>query len=187
MLANICMHVLLWMKGDVHVLHIHWVHLNIMFKFSCPVILTEWLLSFIHEKETPFPSIVWWGMYVVYWYSCTQCTQFCWILLQICWIFFLQITSTDYTVKSSKVSSDGTPSVYSVSTLLGRCTCYKGKTGAPCKHQAGVTKFFGASSFNFVPVNDENTRCLLYKIATGMYYLFQNINTYSKFPHKYKL
>ncbi|XP_072050227.1 uncharacterized protein [Amphiura filiformis] len=74
-----------------------------------------------------------------------------------------QITPTDFTV----VSESHPETVYSVNTVVGRCSCYVGRTGAPCKHQAAVVKFYATSSHNFVPVNDSSTRTLLYKIATG--------------------
>ena len=56
---------------------------------------------------------------------------------------------------------------YDVDMDIGHCYCSVGKTGGPCKHQAAVVKHFNISSTNFIPVNDPQTRLLLYKIATG--------------------
>ena len=56
---------------------------------------------------------------------------------------------------------------YSIDTALGTCSCKRGENGGPCKHQAAVVKYYHVSSLNFVPVDDQEMRHMLYKIATG--------------------
>ncbi|XP_041469625.1 uncharacterized protein LOC121419295 isoform X4 [Lytechinus variegatus] len=74
-----------------------------------------------------------------------------------------QLSDSQFIVTSQTSQDRG----YDVDMELGHCSCHAGKTGAPCKHQAAVVKHFNVSSTNFVPVNDPQSRLLLYKIATG--------------------
>ncbi|XP_041463997.1 uncharacterized protein LOC121415020 isoform X2 [Lytechinus variegatus] len=73
-----------------------------------------------------------------------------------------QLSDSQFIVTSQTSQDRG----YDVDMELGHCSCHAGKTGAPCKHQAAVVKHFNVSSTNFVPVNDPQSRLLLYKIAT---------------------
>nr|XP_054770098.1 uncharacterized protein LOC129277934 isoform X2 [Lytechinus pictus] len=73
-----------------------------------------------------------------------------------------QLSDSQFIVTSQTSQDRG----YDVNMELGHCSCHAGKTGAPCKHQAAVVRHFSVSSTNFVPVNDPQSRLLLYKIAT---------------------
>jgi len=74
-----------------------------------------------------------------------------------------RISDNTFTVVSS--SAEGTE--YCVDTVLGRCTCYKGRNGAPCKHQYAIIQKFKINSFNFVPISSPKLRTVLLFIATG--------------------
>lgn len=56
---------------------------------------------------------------------------------------------------------------------IGHCSCFAGKTGGPCKHQAAVLKYFPVSSSNFIPIDDPQGRLHLYKIATGKWHILR--------------
>ena len=74
-----------------------------------------------------------------------------------------KLSETTYSVKS-ETKEDVT---YFVDNAFGLCTCYIGKTGAPCKHQHAVVKFFGVDSITAVPVTSTVLRDLLFQLATG--------------------
>lgn len=74
-----------------------------------------------------------------------------------------QVESDLFEVSSEK-SAD---TKYVVDMSVGRCTCPKGNTGGPCKHQAAVVQNFNRHSWNFLPVNDPDMRKLFYFVATG--------------------
>ena len=57
-----------------------------------------------------------------------------------------KMSETLYRVQSE--SKEDT--TYFVDTTLSLCTCFVGKTGAPCKHQHAVVKYFGVDSLNVV-------------------------------------
>ncbi|XP_072168858.1 uncharacterized protein [Diadema setosum] len=71
-------------------------------------------------------------------------------------------TDSTYTVPSAH-SED----VYHVNTNLQTCTCPKGESGGPCKHQYAVVKKFNVTNTNFLPTITPHLRKLLYTIATG--------------------
>ncbi|XP_071484474.1 uncharacterized protein [Diadema antillarum] len=74
-----------------------------------------------------------------------------------------RISETDFKVLSqSKADTE-----YHIDMQVGCCSCYKGRTGGPCKHQAAVVKYHSAPSLNFVPLADVKAKELLYRIATG--------------------
>ncbi|XP_071500591.1 uncharacterized protein [Diadema antillarum] len=71
-------------------------------------------------------------------------------------------TDSTYTVPSAH-SED----VYHVNTNLQTCTCPKGESGGPCKHQYAVVKKFNVTNTNFLPTTTPHLRKFLYTIATG--------------------
>ena len=59
--------------------------------------------------------------------------------------------------------------MHDVDVELGICTCFIGKNGAPCKHQAAVVDKFGLNSFNFVPLEmNTKMRNMYVEMATGI-------------------
>jgi len=66
------------------------------------------------------------------------------------------------------VPSETKPDVmYIVDTTLSCCSCYKGNTGGPCKHQSAVMTTCKQRNSNFLPVSDPVMRQLFYAISTG--------------------
>ena len=41
--------------------------------------------------------------------------------------------------------------IYTVDMHLGKCTCSQGINGAPCSHQAAISKYFHVYSINAIP------------------------------------
>ena len=74
-----------------------------------------------------------------------------------------KISETLYRVQS-KSQEDTT---YFVDTTLSLCNCFVGKTGAPCKHQHAVVKYFGVDSVNVVSVNSPFMRGQFLQLSTG--------------------
>ncbi|XP_025105409.1 uncharacterized protein LOC112570910 [Pomacea canaliculata] len=56
---------------------------------------------------------------------------------------------------------------YQVDMNTDMCSCPHGMTGAPCKHQHAVMKFFNVSSLNIFPVRDAKSRRHFFHLATG--------------------
>ena len=73
-----------------------------------------------------------------------------------------RISDNTFTCSSSDEHTE-----YFVDMVLGRCTCYLGRNGAPCKHQYAIIKKFKINSFNFVPISSPVLRKVLLFIATG--------------------
>ncbi|XP_063965028.1 uncharacterized protein LOC135156449 [Lytechinus pictus] len=57
--------------------------------------------------------------------------------------------------------------VYYVDTNLEACTCTKGGSGGPCKHQYAVMKKFHVTNSNCLPATTPHQRKVFYQIATG--------------------
>ncbi|XP_025088136.1 uncharacterized protein LOC112560469 [Pomacea canaliculata] len=56
---------------------------------------------------------------------------------------------------------------YQLDMNTGMCSCPDGMTGAPCKHQHAVNKFFNVSPSNIVPVKDVKAKRHFFQLATG--------------------
>ncbi|XP_025108096.1 uncharacterized protein LOC112572570 isoform X2 [Pomacea canaliculata] len=56
---------------------------------------------------------------------------------------------------------------YQVDMNTDMCSCPNGMTGAPCKHQHAVIKFFNVSSCNIFPIKDIKARRHFFQLATG--------------------
>lgn len=74
-----------------------------------------------------------------------------------------KMSETLYRVQSE--SQEDT--TYFVDTTLSLCTCFVGKTGAPCNHQHAVVKDFGVDLVNVVPVNSPFMHGQFLQLATG--------------------
>ena len=72
-----------------------------------------------------------------------------------------------YIVPSDKINDDNPDPAYGVDMAAGMCTCYKGKTGGPCKHQRAVAEKFNITHFNMFPIHSPEMRQKLLFIATG--------------------
>ena len=57
--------------------------------------------------------------------------------------------------------------VYTVDMQLGTCTCPRGVDGAPCSHQAAVSKYFHINSINSIPSLFPEERKELAIVALG--------------------
>ena len=67
-----------------------------------------------------------------------------------------------------KVPSESSPGVhYEVDTLLGKCECTIGSSGAPCKHQFVVWASLKISVPNFMPFFSKEERMRFARIAIG--------------------
>ena len=71
------------------------------------------------------------------------------------------LSITGETVKNNEAKTE-----YEVNVLLGLCTCYVGKEGAPCKHQHYVIIRKQLDSKNIVPIT-ETQKKRFHFIATG--------------------
>ena len=56
---------------------------------------------------------------------------------------------------------------YSVNTIIGVCTCTRGRDGSPCVHQAAVVIKCGEYSLNFTSSASSAARLLLAEVALG--------------------
>ena len=56
---------------------------------------------------------------------------------------------------------------YSVNTVIGFCTCPRGKDGSPCVHQAAVVIQCGQYSPNFTSNASSSARLMLAQVALG--------------------
>lgn len=65
------------------------------------------------------------------------------------------------------VENKDSKQTYKVDLSIDICSCPRGVTGAPCKHQYFVVKMLGRSSSQFLPLNDPEAKLLLHKIMTG--------------------
>lgn len=75
----------------------------------------------------------------------------------------LQIDEFLYKVPSSKDSKK----TYDVNTIIGWCSCYSGKQGGFCKHQALLKQYYDIE-FPNSPVTDSNERYKLALLALGI-------------------
>lgn len=67
-----------------------------------------------------------------------------------------------------KVPSEETPNLtYIVDTVMGKCECSVGSTGAPCKHQFIVWASLKMGSTNFMPFFCKEERMRFAEIAIG--------------------
>lgn len=72
-----------------------------------------------------------------------------------------------FLVPSEKKRKDGKRKSYAVDMDIGLCTCPRGSTGGPCKHQRAVAKKFRITSINIIPVHAPDLRQKLLFVATG--------------------
>ena len=67
-----------------------------------------------------------------------------------------------FTVKNTTKQTE-----YEVNLELEMCTCFVGRTGGPCKHQAAVLRETNSNTSNFF-IGDEKQRRFIHELATGV-------------------
>lgn len=79
--------------------------------------------------------------------------------------FFSQLSKSEFIVKS--FSTEGVE--YHCNVQLGRCSCYVGWRGCPCKHLGAVAEFYPDSTAdNYQPTLSQQDMVSFYNCLMGM-------------------